>query len=254
MARGPDDRGLEVFLADAAQRIQAYGEGFPRLELWGRSGQAPELALSLRTLPELGAELEMRTAPGITLDTPTRKGPNIARFAALNRELGAEALLTDESGYATEGATTSLVWWGPTDQDGHIVARPSSLDEVSHTALTAILSEQPQPRSASFSVFSAQPFPADPEGNRVSSVTEGLLFEAANKRLVGEKPHRQRSGQLSESRILPVDLTNYEVWAVNALHGIRVVTAIDCVPTQRPERVRLNWFREALDRSWDSIS
>ncbi|QIM16652.1 aminotransferase class IV [Leucobacter insecticola] len=195
-----ESQSADGFLADAVSRIQEYGEGFPRLELWGGAGQDPEFALSLRPLPELGTQLEMRSFSGFTLESRARKGPNIARLAELNRELGAEALLTDAEGYALEGATTSLVWWDPTDQEGYVV---------------------------------------EARRHRVASVTEQLLTHEF---------------AIAPSRISPADLTQCEVWAVNALHGIRVVTAIDGVPTQHPQEARLKWFREALDRYWQPLT
>lgn len=117
----PDATELDAFIADAAARISAFGDGFPRLELRGGRGRGPELGLALRPLPELGETLEMRTAREVVLDHPDRKGPNIAGLSELNRALGAEALLVDAGGDAIEGATTSLIWWSE-DGRGHIVA------------------------------------------------------------------------------------------------------------------------------------
>ena len=68
-----------------------------------------QLRLSLRHLPELGQSIEARTADFSPIDHRDRKGPNIARYAQLNQELGAEALLTNELGQVVEGATTSLL-------------------------------------------------------------------------------------------------------------------------------------------------
>ena len=108
---GPHPR---AFLRPARAELAAYGAGFPRLELRRSEGGRSELGLSLRPLPELGDTIELRTAGSraearVTGD-PRVKGPNIARFAELNRELGAEAVLT-EGGAVVEGATTSLLWW-----------------------------------------------------------------------------------------------------------------------------------------------
>lgn len=107
---------LDEFLTDAAARIHAAGEGFPRLELWGTGvpGQAPgfELSLALRPLPEIRSTIELRTAALPSIVThPARKGPNIAVYSALGRELGCEGLLLDDRGTVIEGTTTSLVWW-----------------------------------------------------------------------------------------------------------------------------------------------
>lgn len=220
---GADARArIDVFLDEAVDRIAEYGEGFPRLELWEaeHAGGDPELSLSLRPLPELRDTIELRSAPGVLLDHPERKGPNISRLAELNRRLGAEALLLDGAGRAVvEGATTSLIWWGDAgDSSGRFVADARATERA----------------------------------NRVPSVTEGLLRRAADARLVGRKPERQ-SGSLSPATPTVAELAGAEVWAVNALHGIRVVTSIDGVPQAAPEERRLRWFREALDRCWHPL-
>lgn len=194
-----DRSELEAFLAGAARAIQDYGEGFPRLEFWREHSQALRLSFSLRPMPALTTELELRTAVGVTLESPTRKGPNIARLAAINLKLGAEALLTDPSGCVIEGATTSLIWWDLEGREGYHVRDTS---------------------------------------RRVASVTEHLLASETT---------------LTPSRIPPGNLTGQEVWAVNALHGIRVVTSIDDIATEAPNTERLEHFTEALNRHWQPV-
>ncbi|MBO1902896.1 aminotransferase class IV [Leucobacter weissii] len=205
-ASPPSPDELSAFILDARARIADYGAGFPRLEL-RRHGGTTELRLSLRPLPALGRTVELRSAPGVRLPDPRRKGPNISLLADLNRELGAEALLLDETGHALEGATTGLVWWPPgngrdpaTDR-GYLVA----------------------------------------DDRRVPSVTESLLLDAADGRLEG-------------AAASPEQLAEQEVWAVNALHGIRPVTSIDGAALPRPDERRLHRFREALDRSWQPVT
>jgi branched-subunit amino acid aminotransferase/4-amino-4-deoxychorismate lyase len=210
---------LDAFLADATEQIAAYGNGFPRLELWGSPGATttttttttatatatPELRLNLRPLPALiTPTVKLRTAPNVTLATPGTKGPNIALLADLNRELGAEALLTDAAGYVLEGATTSFIWW---DRDtGHVAAQQGGVD-------------------------------------RVASITEALLSGAA----------RHSATPLRPTLVTPADLARHEVWAVNALHGIRVVTAIDGVALPAPDLARLRAFRALLDH-WTPLT
>ena len=211
--------GLEAFLADALQRIADFGEGFPRLELWsaGRPGAGADadtgarpttspdparLALSLRPLPQLGTEIRLRTA---TLAAPERadvKGPHIAEYAALNRELGAEALLVDPgTARVREGATTSIILW----EGGR-----------------AFVSDAP---------------------DRVGSVTEELLARAES-----EPPQPAR---LTRDRLTA---PGAEVWAVNALHGIRPVTSIDGAPTAAPDPERLAAYRALLDEAWRPVA
>ncbi len=198
---------LDTFLDDATAQIAAYGTGWPRLELWAQQAAVADssaaathfdLRLALRPLPELGASVGLRTARAIGVRRAERKGPNIARYAELNRHLEAEALLIDENGYLLEGATTSLVWW----QNGMLCA--------------------------------ALP------GQRVDSITEAIVLEYANRCGI----------RVMHASVLPSDLAGAEVWALNALHGIRPVTRLDGRPLRAPLEDRLREFTTALDRSW----
>ncbi|WP_427868742.1 aminotransferase class IV [Leucobacter luti] len=200
---------LDAFLADAMRRIADFGAGFPRLELWAASktstGAAQDparLALSLRPLPQLGTEIRLRTTTLAAPEHADVKGPNIAEYAALNRELGAETLLLDpRTARVREGATTSIILW-----EGD----------------RAFVSDAP---------------------DRVASVTEALLAQAEN-----EPPP---PAQLTRERLTA---PGAEVWAVNALHGIRPVTSIDGVPTAAPDPARLAAFRAILDGAWRPIA
>lgn len=215
---------IERFLSDALAQIADFGEGFPRLELVREAPELePRLALRLRPLPELGETTALRSAGPLKLDFVTRKGPNIDLYAELNRELGAEALLVDAHGHVLEGTTTSLVWW-PSEPDG-----PEAYGSIVAS------------------------------NRRVRSVTEALLVEAGGGRLVGTKPNRRRIGQPQPRNASPEQLAGHgrllrhEVWAVNALHGIRVVKSIDGVALPAPNGARLRWFRDALDRTWQPV-
>lgn len=199
-ARGADAasngaiRGIGNFLDATSPQITAYGDGFPRWELWRAAHGGFELRLNLRPLPELGGTLSLVSLSAPARPHSDRKGPNISTYAALNRELGAEALLVGVDGVVREGATTSLVWWR-----GSQAFRAASKD-------------------------------------RVASVTEALLGELL--------------GALTPADITPAELANCEVWAVNALHGIRVVTSVDGRATAEADAVRLAHARTALDSTW----
>lgn len=210
-----EEARLDNFLAHAVSRIAAGGEAFPRLELWRNSDGETSYELSERPLPPLGSSLVARTAGHVALEAPARKGPGIGILGALNRKLGAEAVLTDEAGRVREGATTSLIYW--TDESGE----------------SGLMIE---------------------DRNRVESVTELLIMDAAQRRLVGAKPNRQRTGALHLGSPTVAELQRAEVWAVNALHGIRLISSIDGVSLPDPEPTRLQWFREALDRTWEPVS
>lgn len=228
---------LDRFLAESTAQIGDFGLGWPRLELWGfddaaasttasATASAPgaasesasgnvalevahttaspeeftryELRLALRPLPELGASIGLRSAVANCVEHPERKGPNIARYAALNQHLEAEALLLDQHGYVLEGATTSLLWWQ---------------DELLCVA---------------------------PPGQRVDSITESLLVHYA---------HSQGTHVMHVSA-LPSDLADAEVWAVNALHGIRPARRLDEKPLRAAREDRLREYTVALDRTW----
>ena len=210
---------LESFLQESARRIAAFGEGFPRLELW-QDAAGTRFSLNLRPAPPLGDTLEMRTAPEIILDHPGRKGPNIGRLRELNRTLGAEALLLDTAGNALEGATTSLMWWEPGASTAYVVASP-------------------------------QPASEHPPANRVPSITESLLRDAVD--VIGQDPGSSGTARVDAGLVPPARLVQSEVWAVNALHGIRVVTTIDGQTTLPPHRDRLDRLRTELDRSWELV-
>ena len=192
---------LPGFLARASSEISASGEGFPRLELRRRHDDGLDLELALRPLPELSTEIEMRTAPGVTLAEASRKGPNIGALGELNRRLGAEALLLDAHGAVLEGATTSVLWW-----EGDTLYRVASSD-------------------------------------RVPSVTEQLLVEISGR----------LGNSIAEGAVSAEELRRHEAWAVNALHGIRPITAIDGSATPPVRGERLQRFREALDGTWAPV-
>lgn len=220
---------IDLFLDESLPQLAQAGECWPRLELWqDPEGGAPRLALQLRPLPPLDDTVQLRVAGHVQSPHPDRKGPNITRYSALNRELGAEALLLDERGHVLEGATTSLVWWPRVSE----LSEPDGSDSHQDGA-NGWVARSPR---------------------RVGSVTELLIVLAGGRRLVGAKPGRTRIGQPQPRSVTPAELAHHEVWAVNALHGIRVVTSIDGTRLPDPNARRLRWFREALDRSWEPLA
>jgi len=193
---------FEPFMQTVAEQIDRGGKGFPRIELL-EDDDTGELSLNVRhrPLPQLGSTIQLRSTPSSGLTAVRVKGPNIARFAELNRTLGAETLLLDGDDRVVEGTTTSIVWW----QDNTLCVSASA--------------------------------------ERVGSITELLLVSTARHDGV---PVTRASATLAE-------LQTCEVWAVNALHGIRVVTDIDGVAMRTPEARRLRGFRGALDCTWEPV-
>lgn len=78
---------------------------------------------------------------------------------------------------------------------------------------------------------------------RVDSITEALIVEYA----------QHRGARVLHANALPSDLAEAEIWAVNALHGIRPVTRLDQKPLRAPREDRLREYSSALDRSWRPI-
>ena len=79
---------------------------------------------------------------------------------------------------------------------------------------------------------------------RVPSVTEALLARGPLS-FAGEALH-------SESLAIE-QLQNCEVWAVNALHGIRVAASLDSHPLREPNLPRLLRFQAQLDDQWEPL-
>ena len=192
---------IAEFLGSARERLSHSGEGFPRLELRAAAtpGAPPVLALALRPLPALQQTVHLVSHAFPAPPHADRKGPNIGVYGELKRRLGDEPLLLDANGAAREGATTSLVWWGPDTAHAWVSATPE----------------------------------------RVPSVTEAILSAGAVR-------FAPRSAGI-------VELRASEVWAVNALHGIRPVASIDGEPLAPPEPDRLARFRALLDASWEPV-
>lgn len=80
--------------------------------------------------------------------------------------------------------------------------------------------------------------------NRVPSTTEQTLVRIAE----------HQGTTVRQASVQPSELARAEVWAVNALHGIRTVTSIDGQPTREPDTERLRVFREAFDDLWERIA
>lgn len=193
---------FEPFIDTVPEQLSRAGNGFPRLELCVDT-RSDEVLLRLRTrpLPRLFTRIDLRTTPRPALNSPHIKGPNIARLAALNAELGAEALMLDERGRVIEGATTSLVWWR-----GNTLCTVATQD-------------------------------------RVASVTEMLVVSIA----------ATFGAQIETASPLVAELSSCEVWAVNALHGIRAVHTIDGERTATGRRGRIATYRNALEDTWQSV-
>lgn len=79
--------------------------------------------------------------------------------------------------------------------------------------------------------------------DRVPSVTEALIIRYA----------AENGALAAPASVTPDFISKREVWAVNALHGIRVVTRINGVQLPEPDEQRLARFRAALDLTWQHL-
>lgn len=192
-----EHRVLRPFLDAVPAEIDAAGAGFPRLEAWGH-GDRVELALAIRPCPPLASTIDLRTVPPGAASGRRRPWAKGPNVAAFARLA------------ARLGSEPLLV-----DRDGAAVEGGTvSLVWWEGPVLTAVASD-----------------------DRVASVTEGLVLDAARRLGI---PTRSGSAR-------PELLRRRETWALNALHGIRVVSSIDGVALPRPDPARLRALRAALD-------
>lgn len=79
--------------------------------------------------------------------------------------------------------------------------------------------------------------------DRVQSVTEALVCDIAAAQ---RRP-------ITAAALTPALLSGAELWAVNALHGIRAVRSLDGRVLPAGDRNRLAEFRAALDERWEPL-
>lgn len=193
LARGAELAGLssttlEAFWEAVVESVPATGDWFPRVALLSQGGTAT-LEYLERPAPPTSASLGVMTHHGADpRRSPRIKGPDLAALAlvrdAARRDGAEEAVILTDDGYIVEGATTSIVWWR-----GNILCAPPESP--------AVTDDQ-----------AARGFA------RIDSVTERSLFGLAS--VLGVEIHREPT--------TPTELDGAEVWALNALHGIRIVT------------------------------
>lgn len=107
------------FFSAVSNAIPREGRWFPRIELHlegSESKQKPTLYLRLREAPEQLHDIRLFTyQEPDPRSNPLVKGPDLSLCMQLRRHAqvhGAdETVLTDENGFITEGALTSLVWF-----------------------------------------------------------------------------------------------------------------------------------------------
>ena len=216
-----DALDVDSFLASAVEAIARTGECFPRLELCVNPASARDRGTGARQRTQL-------TAPeaGLALRVSLRPLPKLTETVELVSArtpppVDARTKGPNISRYSRlnqrTGAETLLL-----DADG----------SVREGATTSLLVWDRGTLLVSASV------------ERVDSVCERLVSAHA----------RERGLPVERRALLPEELIGRELWAVNALHGIRPVVALDGVERHGPaDEARLREFREALDSSFAPI-
>lgn len=146
------------------------------------------------------------------------KGPNIGYYAQRNARNQCETLRCDRDGNLLEGVTSALLWWSDTTR-----ADVKTGNAVLHCVAS---------------------------NDRVWSTTEDIVVDIARRLGVGV----QTDGAVARDTVTPSALRACEVWAVNALHGIRPVAALDHMVMPLPDTARLERFRTELETTWEPIS
>lgn len=206
---------LDSFWDVAIARIPRAGDWFPRVELRVQH-DAAELLLRVRPAPARHRALKLVTFRGRDPRTePWIKGPDLEAMTRLRTQAqqhGAdEAVLLDTGGLPD----------AETDAGNQL--RPGAVAEGSTTALAWWAGD-------------ALCVPSI-ELPRVDSVTLRSVLALATATGV----------DVLHERIAPEALEGYEVWALNALHGIRIVTGWVDGPATAELPGRLDSWRARLD-------
>src|SRR3954468_6442085 len=201
-----DALDLESFWDAAISSIPRSGDWFPRVEL-RLQHDAAELLLRMRPAPARHRSLTLATFRGRDPRTePWIKGPDLEAMTRLR---------TEAQGH---GAEEAVLLDAGGDTDGH----PGVIAEGSTTALAWWVGE-------------ALCVPSI-ELPRVDSVTLRSVLALATATGV----------DVLHDSVSPDDLEGCEVWALNALHGIRIVTGWVDGPATAELPGRLDMWRARL--------
>lgn len=211
-----DALDVERFWDAAISRIPRVGEWFPRVELRVQHGAA-ELLFRLRTAPERRRSLVLATHNGADPRTePWIKGPDLEAMTRLRTEAqsrGADEAVLLSTGAGLSGAGITGV--GITGTGFVTEGSTSCLAWWTGDALCVPSIELP----------------------RIDSVTLRSVLALATATGVDVLHDAVRPGQLD----------GLEVWALNSLHGIRIVTGWVDGPATAEQPGRLDSWRARLD-------
>lgn len=227
----PGDPDQAARFWDAAiTAIPAEGDWFPRVEAHDAGG-ATAFLFRLRAAPQRHRAAVLATWRGADPRTvPAVKGPDLQSLLRIRTAVqgkGADdAVLLTPDGFVVDGATSALLWWR-----GDILCGPPATPvaepvEASDRSTSSGHIDRPSDRDT----------PLDPFA-RVDSVTSRSILTLA--RALGHDTH--------EEAVTPAELDGTEVWAVNALHGIRIVTVWIDGPRTAERPGRLGSWRARLD-------
>jgi len=207
-----DDLDLDSFWDAAIARIPRTGDWFPRVELRVQH-DAAELLLRMRPAPARRRSLTLATFRGRDPRTePWIKGPDLE---------GMTRLRTDAQRHGADEAV--LLDTGRQGDDDGAPSHPGVVAEGTTTALAWWAGD-------------ALCVPSI-ELPRVDSVTLRSVLALATATGV----------DVLHEKVAPEALQGYEVWALNALHGIRIVTGWVDGPATAELPGRLDGWRARLD-------
>jgi branched-subunit amino acid aminotransferase/4-amino-4-deoxychorismate lyase len=213
MARGyQDEAGLNGFWDAATRLVPDEIQWFPRYE-FATSRGAQQLQFRLRSAPELSDSVRLFTYRGADPRTePALKGPDLDAMLRLRQS--AQRAGADEAVILTGDATAGAA--GAADVAAGAIADGSTSAIMWWRDQTLCIPPSSVPR--------------------VDSVTAASILTIATATGVS----------IAEERAQPVDLDGCEVWAVNALHGIRAVTSWIDGPEVAPVPTRAPLWRKRL--------
>jgi branched-subunit amino acid aminotransferase/4-amino-4-deoxychorismate lyase len=231
---------VEPFWRAILAAIPATGDWFPRVELvsrdsgTGASDPAFALRFRLRSAPERKTTVTLATHRGDDPRTDPRvKGPDLAALVGIRtraQQRGAdEAILLSPDGYVVDGTTTAILWWR-----GDILCAPPEAGDSAGIGSAERHEAEPnegEPNEGGRGGAGRDGF------ERVDSVTARSLFALAAA--LGTETYREA--------VTPAELDGTEVWAVNALHGIRIATGWVDGPSLAAEPGRLALWRARRD-------
>jgi branched-subunit amino acid aminotransferase/4-amino-4-deoxychorismate lyase len=217
MARGyPDEAELNAFWDSAMGLVPDEIQWFPRYEFATRRG-AHQLQFLLRSAPALTDSVRLFTYRGTDPRTePALKGPDLEAMLRLRQS--AQRAGADEAVILTADATAGAA-------SARDSAPISTAGVIADGSTSAIMWWREQTLCI-------------PPGSipRVDSVTAATILTIATATGVS----------IAEERAQPADLEGCEVWAVNALHGIRAVTSWIDGPEVAPVATRAPLWRKRL--------